>query len=125
MSEVPYARLLGATPVPDAPGRLFMPFAEAVVGRPGFLHGGAIAGLLELAALAEARRRVGAEVRLKPVNIGIDYLRGGRALPTYAEAEMVRLGRTVASLSARAWQEDPAKPIATARLTLLLSSSKR
>ena len=27
-----------------------MPFDEDVVGRPGFLHGGAIAGLLEFAA---------------------------------------------------------------------------
>lgn len=123
MDAVPYARLLGAAPVADAPQRLVMPFSDAVVGRPGFLHGGAIAGLLELAALAEARRRVPEGVTAKPVNISVDYLRGGRAAPTYAEASVVRLGRTVANLSATAWQDDRATPIATARLTLLLSSS--
>lgn len=101
-----------------------MPFSDAVVGRPGFLHGGAIAGLLELAALAEAARRVPEGTKVKPVNISVEYLRGGRAAPTYAEAHVVRLGRTVASLSASAWQDDPANPIATARLTLLVSPSK-
>ena len=38
-----------------------MPFHDDVVGRPGFLHGGAIAGLLEFAAFTAlapgARRR--------------------------------------------------------------------
>ena len=33
-----------------------MPFADKVQGRPGFLHGGAISGLLEMAAVAAIHR---------------------------------------------------------------------
>ena len=47
----PYGRLLGLRPDHDRDTRRFvMPFHDDVVGRPGFLHGGAIAGLLEFAA---------------------------------------------------------------------------
>jgi acyl-coenzyme A thioesterase PaaI-like protein len=44
----PYAELLGLRTEPGAEGETLcvMPFREEVVGRPGFLHGGAIAGLL-------------------------------------------------------------------------------
>ena len=119
MNLPPYAALLGVHPDPDAPGELVMAWSEDVVGRPGFVHGGALAGLLELAALAEAWRHLGGRAA-RPVGIGVDYLRGGRAAETRAAATVVRLGRTVANLSAIAWQGDRAKPIAAARLTLLL-----
>ena len=45
----PYAAFLGITFTAD--GTLTMPF-DGNVGRPGFLHGGAISGLLEIAAIA-------------------------------------------------------------------------
>ena len=37
-----------------------MPFHEDVVGRPGYLHGGAIAGLLEFAAFTTLGPRASA-----------------------------------------------------------------
>lgn len=118
----PYARLLGlsATIEHDAP--VFdMPFAPEVQGRPGFLHGGAIAGLLEMSAILTLRHALGDEpVRLKPINLSIDYLRGGRAKPTRAAATIFRLGRRIANVEASAWQDDPATPIAHARITFLL-----
>ena len=45
----------------DADGRaaFVMPFHDDVVGRPGFLHGGAIAGLLEFAAFTALAARIG------------------------------------------------------------------
>ena len=48
----PYARFLDIRTEPSAEGELLfvMPFGERVTGRPGYLHGGAIAGLLEFAA---------------------------------------------------------------------------
>ena len=52
MKELPpYAQLLQLR-IDDSDGecRFVMPFREDVVGRPGYLHGGAIAGLLEFAA---------------------------------------------------------------------------
>ena len=48
----PYAQFLGIGTRRSGTGELqfVMPFGDAVVGRPGYLHGGAIAGLLEFAA---------------------------------------------------------------------------
>ena len=40
-----------------------MPFGDKVLGRPGFLHGGAIAGLLEFAAIGTLLRELGDDAR--------------------------------------------------------------
>ena len=120
----PYAELLGVSVQRDADGApvLLMPFGEHVVGRPGFLHGGAIAGLLEVAALAALRHALGAEaVRIKPVTVTVGFQRGGRDHATYAAGTVTRLGSRVANVEAIAWQDDRARPIATARLNCLLA----
>ena len=120
----PYAHLLGLTTRRDGDGALLwvMPFAEAVVGRPGFLHGGAIAGLLEFAALGTLYEALGGEqgVTVKPINVTVGYMRGGVEHDTYASAVVTRLGNRVANVEAHAWQDDRAKPIATAHMNLLL-----
>ena len=100
-----------------------MPFHEDVVGRPSYLHGGAIAGLLEFAAFETLRRAIGdPTVRMKPVTVTIDYLRGASARQgdTHADAVIERLGNRIANVDAIAWQTDRAKPIATARINFLL-----
>ena len=99
-----------------------MPFREEVVGRPGFLHGGAIAGLLEFAALGTLYDALREEdgVSAKPINVSVDFMRGGTDTETYAAAVITRLGRRVANVEAHCWQEDRAKPIAAARMNLLL-----
>lgn len=118
----PYAALLGLVLEQDAAGRprLAMPFARAVLGRPGFVHGGALGGLLEMAAIVALRHATGAEVGIKPVNLTVDYMRGGREKTTYAAASIRRLGTRIANVDAQAWQDDPDRPIAAARLTFLL-----
>lgn len=122
MSDLPpYGRLLQLDPAGD--GGFTMPFHEDVVGRPGYLHGGAIAGLLEFAAFATLRRAVGDDrVAMKPVTVTIDYLRGaGQSRgDTHADALIERLGNRIANVDAIAWQTDRAKPVATARITFLL-----
>jgi acyl-coenzyme A thioesterase PaaI-like protein len=45
---------------------------------------------------------------------------GGRDRETYASAVVERLGRSVANVEAFAWQEDRARPIASARINFLL-----
>ena len=49
----PYAQLLGLSAERDGNGAplLVMPFGKDVLGRPRFLHGGAISGLMEMAAI--------------------------------------------------------------------------
>jgi uncharacterized protein (TIGR00369 family) len=117
----PYAGLLGLTaaPQPEGPPLLHMPFGEAVLGRPGFLHGGAITGLLEVAAIVALRHALdeaGTAARIKPVNLTVDFVRGGRERLTVARGVVTRLGNRLANVDATAWQDDPARPIAAARM---------
>ena len=117
----PYAELLALRFEPD--GRIVMPFSEDVMGRPGWLHGGAIAGLLEFAAFTRLSRELGdRQVRMKPVTVTVDYMRGGlgKLGDTFAEATVERLGKRIANVEAVAWQQDRARPVAAARINFLL-----
>ena len=117
----PYAQLLRLRTEPQGDTlRFVMPFHEDVVGRPGYLHGGAIAGLLEFAAFTELSRAIGDEVVKKPITVTIDYMRGGTPKDTFAEAKIERLGNRMANVEAYAWQTDRDRPIAAARINFLL-----
>lgn len=100
--------------------RVTMPFADGLMGRPGFLHGGAIAGLLENAAWVAVLDMLPVGAKIKPISVTVDFLRGGGPVETFAQAEIVRLGRRIANVLVTAWQEDRAKPIATANLKLII-----
>ena len=117
----PYAELLGLR-AERREGELLwtMPFSDAVVGRPGYLHGGAIAGLLEFAALGTVQEALEPGVRVKPINVSIDFLRGGGGHDTYAAAVITRLGSRIANVEAHAWQQDRERPIAAARMNLVV-----
>ena len=117
-------RIDGGVPV------LGLDFSEKVHGRPGFLHGGAIGGLLEMAAITALREALaqrgpsGARLpRLKPVNLTVEFLRGGTEQRTYAIGRVTRAGRRIANVSAEAWQDDPARPIASAWMNVLLAAN--
>ncbi|QNE32256.1 PaaI family thioesterase [Sphingomonas sp. NBWT7] len=123
MKLPPYAELLGATlewenglPV------LAMPFSHAVLGRPGFVQGGAITGLIEVAAIAALRHQLAGEGggRIKPINVTVDFMRGGRERVTRAAGTVTRLGTRIANVEAIAWQDDRTKPIAAARMNYLI-----
>ena len=117
----PYADFLGLS----ARGiRLTMPGGDTVMGRPDYLHGGALAGLLEVAAIVALRARLdegdGRDVRIKPINVTVDFLRGGQLIDTQAEGRITKIGRRVASVEAFAWQTDRDRPVAGARTNYLL-----
>ena len=119
----PYAHLLRLRAEADENGApLFvMPFHDDVVGRPGFLHGGAIAGLLEFAAFVTLRQALGdSAAEMKPINVTVDYMRGGQPLDTFAAATIERLGARIANVEAQAWQRDRKTPIAAAQMNFLL-----
>jgi acyl-coenzyme A thioesterase PaaI-like protein len=117
----PYADFLGIRRGDD--GALVMPF-QGNMGRPGFLHGGAISGLLEIAAIVALADALDVEARgggrIKPINVTVDFTRGGRQHDTFARGHVTRLGTRVANVEASAWQDDPARPIAGARMTYLI-----
>ncbi len=126
----PYALALDMTVVDEVDGApvIAMPFADRVQGRPGFLHGGAISGLLEMAAVAaihRALRAQGNDASIKQVNVTIDFMRGGLNQQTFAVGEVTRLGRTMANVEARAWQDDRDKPIAMGHMHYLIRQPKK
>ena len=119
----PYAEFLGIRieQGDDGAPLYVMPFGDVVLGRPGYLHGGAIAGLLEFVAFGTLYAALGDErIEAKPVNVTVQFLRGGVDHDTFASAAIARLGKRVANVEAHAWQKDRAKPIAAAQMNLLL-----
>jgi uncharacterized protein (TIGR00369 family) len=118
----PYAELLKLRfETLDGSPVVVMPYHDDVVGRPGFLHGGAIAGLLEIAAFTALSNAIGdTAVVMKPVTVTVDYMRPGAQRDTYAAATIERLGATIANVEAFAWQEQRDQPIASAGLNFLL-----
>jgi acyl-coenzyme A thioesterase PaaI-like protein len=122
----PYGQLLQLRTETREDGSLLfvMPFHDDVVGRPGYLHGGAIAGLLEFAAYGELARAVeGRNVTPKPISVTIDYLLGGKNRDTFAAATIERLGARIANVEAFAWQKDRSTPIASCRINFLLATT--
>lgn len=98
-----------------------MPFHADVTGRPGYLHGGAIAGLLEFAAYATLRHAMGErQTGMKPITVTVDYMRGGGPRDTFAAATVERLGSRIANVEAYAWQTERSAPIASAQMNFLL-----
>lgn len=134
MTLPPYADLLGITlelgagePGEGAPV-LAMPFGSDVIGRPGFVHGGALAGLLEMAAIVALKHALEAEnradARIKPINVTVDFMRGGREKVTRAQGHVSRLGTRIANVETIAWQDDRERPVAAARMNFLLAGSE-
>jgi uncharacterized protein (TIGR00369 family) len=113
----PYAATLGLR---RDGARVIMPYVDGLMGRPGFLHGGAIAGLLENAAWVTVLDALPEGATIKPISITVDYLRGATGIETHAEAEIIRMGRRTANVFIAAWQGDRAKPVATANLKMMI-----
>jgi uncharacterized protein (TIGR00369 family) len=124
----PYAQTMGFEEQRDADGRLViaMPYSDGVRGRPGFVHGGALAGLLETVAYATLSEALGEDDRpvIKPVNVTATYMRGAVEMTTYARATIERLGKRIANIEAIAWQDDIEKPVAMAQINVMLDRSR-
>jgi len=121
---VPFAQFLGV----DLELRgdeltLVLPYREALIGNVMLpaLHGGTLGALLELAAVATVSVKQRQAHLPKTIDITIDYLRSGRPVPTYARAQITRLGRRIASVRAEAWQYERAEPIAALNGHFLLT----
>lgn len=94
-------------------GLTVVPRWDHVGGRPlPAFHGGVIAALLERAGSAA----VGADFRM--LDIDVRFLSPGHAeQPLHARAEPRRLGRRAATVDVTAFHDDPARPVAIARMT--------
>ncbi|MBM3115429.1 PaaI family thioesterase [Jeongeupia naejangsanensis] len=124
LAKIPYAGLIGAEVRDDNGSPLFvLPFRESNIGNTLLpaLHGGVIGGFLENAAVLHLMWAHEASVLPRVVDFSLDYLRAGRPQDLYARCEIVRQGRRVANVLMSAWQDDEARPIATARAHFLLA----
>lgn len=107
------------------PGDLFkLPYHPQLIGNPMLpaLHGGVVAGFAESAALLHLVYSNGITGGAAPrgVDFAIDYLRSAKPVDTWARCTTVRQGSRVALVQINVWQEDPGRPIVTARTHCLL-----
>ncbi len=125
---LPYADFLGISVVGALDGAplLRMPYADGLAGAPGLLHGGAIAGLLEIAAVAaiDATHDGDGDARalFKPITVTVDFMRPGRQRDCFACGRVARTGGRVANIEVHAWQDDPDRPIASARMNVAVTT---
>lgn len=124
VERVPYAQFLGIQV--EARGEelsFVLPQADTNLGNPTLpaLHGGAVAGFMEQAALIFLLLKMGEPRLPKTIDFTIDYLRAGLFRDTFAECRVTRLGRRIGNVHIEAWQTRRDEPIAIARAHFLLS----
>jgi uncharacterized protein (TIGR00369 family) len=114
-AKSPFARCLGIRVGEDGT-TMIMPFSAKIIGNPILpaIHGGMTGAFLETAAIVGVTRELEISALPKPIGLTINYLRSGRALDSHATASIVKQGRRIVAFEAKAWQDDPQKPIASA-----------
>lgn len=115
---IPYAGLIGIECSRDGDDLLFrLPARAENIGNPLLpaIHGGVIAGFMELSAALYLLIFSESATIPKIIDFSIDYLRAGLYRDTYARCQLWRQGRRVTNVAITAWQADAHEPIATAR----------
>ncbi|MGN8343805.1 PaaI family thioesterase [Pseudomonas sp. SMV71] len=118
LASIPYAQLIGVECIRQDQALLFrLPANKDNIGNPLLpaIHGGVIAGFMELAAAVHLLIATGVPNVPKIIDFSLDYLRAGQFRDTYARCQVWRQGRRVANVAITAWQDTEAEPIATAR----------
>jgi uncharacterized protein (TIGR00369 family) len=124
LARVPYVKFLGMSA--DLAGdemTAVLPFADHLVGNTHLpaLHGGVLGAFLEMTALCQLAVREPQRRQPRTIDVTIEYLRPGRALTTYARADVRKIGRRIANVHVEAWQESRASPVAALRGHFMLS----
>ncbi|MFP3676252.1 PaaI family thioesterase [Pseudomonas sp. SIMBA_041] len=115
---IPYAKLIGVECSRVGDDLLFrLPANKDNIGNPLLpaIHGGVIAGFMELSAALHLLIFTGSPGVPKIIDFSLDYLRAGQFRDTWAKCQVCRQGRRVANMAVTAWQSTEAEPIATAR----------
>lgn len=115
LGAIPYAQFLGVRgELRGDELTLVLPYKESLIGNPLLpaLHGGVIGAFMELTAIAQIAVALRQERLPKTIDVGIDYLRSGRPVDTYARARIAKLGRRIANARVECWQQQVGEPIA-------------
>lgn len=124
LQRVPYVRFLGMrAELAGDEMTAILPFQPHLVGNTQIpaLHGGVIGAFLEMTALAQLSVTQASTRVHKTIDVTIEYLRPGRAMTTYARADLRKVGRRVANVHVEAWQEARSAPVAALRGHFLLA----
>jgi uncharacterized protein (TIGR00369 family) len=125
LQRVPYVRFLGMrAELAGDEMTAILPFSQHLVGNVMLpaLHGGVLGAFLETTALAQLAVTQKSSKLPKTIDVTIEYLRPGRAMTTYARADLRKVGRRIANIHVEAWQEARAQPVAALRGHFLLAS---
>jgi uncharacterized protein (TIGR00369 family) len=119
IEAIPHARALGMTldDLGDGMAEISMPYDERLVGDPRtrVIHGGAVSALMDTCGGAAVMTHASAPVGTATIDLRIDYMRP--ATPGQrirAHAICYNITRSVAFVRATAFDEDQARPVATA-----------
>ncbi|MEN4828687.1 PaaI family thioesterase [Pseudomonas sp. P39-UII1] len=124
---IPYAGLIGIECERQGDDLLFrLPANADNIGNPLLpaVHGGVIAGFMELSAALYLLIYSESASIPKIIDFSIDYLRAGHFRDTYAQCQLWRQGRRVTNVAITAWQGDRQAPIATARAHFKIEPEK-
>jgi uncharacterized protein (TIGR00369 family) len=125
LRAVPYARFLGMSA--ERAGdemTAVLPFSPHLIGNTHIpaLHGGVLGAFMEMTALLQLSISETPRRQPRTIDVTIEYLRPGRALTTYARADVRKVGRRIANVHVEAWQETRASPVAALRGHFMLSA---
>ncbi|WP_299789483.1 PaaI family thioesterase [uncultured Shewanella sp.] len=123
LAHVPYTNFIGMAVERFGDELVFrLPSKDDNIGNPTLpaIHGGVIAGFMEMSAIVQLMVFMNTSKVPKVVDFSIDYLRAGYHKDTFAECKITRQGRRVANVSIDCWQTSRKKLIATARAHFLI-----
>jgi uncharacterized protein (TIGR00369 family) len=126
LERVPYVRFLGMrAELAGDEMTAILPFAPHLIGNVVLpaLHGGVIGAFMEMTALAQLSVVQPSAKVHRTIDITIEYLRPGKAMTTFARADVRKVGRQIANVHVEAWQEARHKPVAALRGHFMLSGT--
>jgi uncharacterized protein (TIGR00369 family) len=122
---IPYAKWMRIAPE-NGTGELLtrMRYHDELIGNTFLpaIHGGTLGAMLEMAAIFHLLWETAAPSVPKIVNITVDYLRSAGPRDVIAAAKVTKQGRRMVNVFVEAWQDDRAKPVATAQAHFLVKS---
>lgn len=130
MEAIPYARHLALSldSLKDGVAEVSMPYADKIVGDPetGVIHGGAVSALMDTCCGAAVMCHPDSPLGTATIDLRIDYMRPATANQTIlARAECYHVTRSVAFVRATAYDDDRARPVATATGAFTVERAKK
>lgn len=114
LQKMPYVRYLGLE-FDELRQRFHLPFREDLVGNANVpaVHGGAVGGFIEAAAMIWLLQTHQLSSLPKPVDFTVNFLHLARAQACKAECRLLRHGRRLVLVEVDCWQAD--KHVVTGR----------